>query len=217
MPLTRCRIWTYYIMLLICLIVIIIFVPIINFVVMVMVAVAILIAVIYSQYNYIRKNATDLNAGNNDQQTISQSQNGVFASMGNGTSNGVTTDDIKVNNGRDKAALERMNDPLIKVDNNVSDDVKPKRVRLYYLDNLKAILTCIVVLHHGTCVFIGTGWYYTFANYYNPFIVVGSSIVFLNQTYFMCLFFFISGYFTPTSCDKKGTNLRVYFYIGKRF
>jgi len=198
MPLTRCRIWTFYIMLLICLVVIIIFVPIINLVGMVMVAVAILIAVIYSQYKYIR------NANSNPQR---MSQNGVSASMENGSSNDTITDDAKVSNKGDEGTLERMNNPLIKVDNNVSDDVKPKRVRLYYLDNLKAILTGIVVLHHGTCVFIGTGWYYTFARYRNPFILVGMSMIFLNQIYFMCLFFFISGYFTPTSCDKKGRSL----------
>ena len=98
-------------------------------------------------------------------------------------------------------------------DNNKTDTkqqpAKPgkKRTRLYYLDNLKAFLTMIVVLHHCTGSIQGNGWIYMVGDYYNPFLVLGASIMGLNQSYFMPLFFFISGYFTPGSYDKKGATL----------
>eukprot|EP01084_Bolivina_argentea_P300324 517831_1 len=51
------------------------------------------------------------------------------------------------------------------------------------------------------------GWYYILANYYNAYLVPSTAMQFLDQSYFMCLFFFISGYFTPSSCDRKGVKL----------
>ena len=82
--------------------------------------------------------------------------------------------------------------------------MKPKKKRVYYLDNIKSILTCIVVIHHVGCAFSGNGWFYMLGQHYNPFIPFATSINSLNQSYFMCLFFFISGYFTPISYRKKG-------------
>jgi len=58
--------------------------------------------------------------------------------------------------------------------------------------------------HHITCTFVGNGWMYMFGGYYHSFLLVGFPFLSINQTYFMCLFFFISGYFTPISFDKKG-------------
>ena len=40
-----------------------------------------------------------------------------------------------------------------------------KKERLYYLDNLKIFLTVVVVLHHQTCSFVGSGWYFNIGNY----------------------------------------------------
>eukprot|EP01084_Bolivina_argentea_P300325 517834_1 len=84
----------------------------------------------------------------------------------------------------------------------------PPRPRLHYLDNIKSILTCIVVIHHTSMAFGSSGgWYYILANYYNAYLVPSTAMQFLDQSYFMCLFFFISGYFTPSSCDRKGVKL----------
>ncbi|GMH81318.1 hypothetical protein TL16_g08892 [Triparma laevis f. inornata] len=82
-----------------------------------------------------------------------------------------------------------------------------KSERFYYLDNLKIFLTLIVIMHHQTCSFVGTGWYFNIGNYNSSFRAFGNPILAMNQSYFMCVFFFISGYFTPSSFEKKGRQL----------
>lgn len=76
--------------------------------------------------------------------------------------------------------------------------------RMYYLDNLKAMLTGIVVLHHCTCAFAGSGWFYNIADYNTSFRYFGLGLQIADQSYFMVLFFFISAYFTPGSFARKG-------------
>ena len=44
-----------------------------------------------------------------------------------------------------------------------------KKPRLLYIDNLKSVLTSIVILHHTTSAFSGTGWLYMIGAYRNPF------------------------------------------------
>ena len=100
--------------------------------------------------------------------------------------------------------VERNNDN--NNDSKISGNNGEIKERLYYLDNLKTFLTIMVVIHHIIGLFSGQGWYYMIGNYHNSFRLFGSIILSLNQSYFMCLFFFISGYFTPISCDKKGRN-----------
>jgi len=80
----------------------------------------------------------------------------------------------------------------------------PPTKRLLYLDNLKTFLTIMVIIHHVTCSFVGSGWYYNLGAYDNAFRVFGNFILSANQAHFMCMFFFISGYFTPSSFAKKG-------------
>eukprot|EP00505_MAST-04D_sp_SCG-Rhode-Island_P001570 Stramenopile-MAST_4_protein_1570 len=76
--------------------------------------------------------------------------------------------------------------------------------REYFLDNLKVFLTFLVVLHHTCCAFGTMSWYYCVGvNKENQVKnTVGLTILTLNQSYFMCLFFFISGYFVPASYKK---------------
>ena len=100
--------------------------------------------------------------------------------------------------------------------NGLKEDIistpQPKRERLYYLDNLKVFLTFMVIIHHVVCMFSGGGWIWNFNHYdgdedddyVNYTKTMGSWILTLNQMYFMCMFFFISGYFTPASFRKKG-------------
>ena len=77
--------------------------------------------------------------------------------------------------------------------------------RYIYMDNLKSALTIIVLIHHVIGAFTGGGSVgYAIGNYRNGFQVFGISIQILNQSWFMCFFFFISAYFTPTSYDRKG-------------
>jgi glucan biosynthesis protein C len=75
--------------------------------------------------------------------------------------------------------------------------------RLYYLDNLKVFLIILVIMHHvgqayGTT---GGGWFYSY-----PGDRVKPLGVFFgfNASFFMGLFFFISGYFYPQSFDRHG-------------
>ena len=79
--------------------------------------------------------------------------------------------------------------------------------RLYYLDNLKVCLTILVIMHHaGQAYGDGGGWAYTPSN---PAEVLPWIWHFFstNAAFFMGLYFFISGYFVPSSFDKQGTKL----------
>jgi hypothetical protein len=83
-----------------------------------------------------------------------------------------------------------------------------RKPRYYYLDNLKSVLTLIVVLHHISLGFSGG------ARDVTAFIIGDQALWWTrvvrgfpatNQGYFMSLFFFVSGYFTPRSHARKGT------------
>jgi len=85
---------------------------------------------------------------------------------------------------------------------------KPSKPKILYINNTKIFLTCMVILFHAVLDFTGAnpvykvfgdvlsnGWVVTFVKYFSD----------TNQSYFMALFFFFSGYFVPRSLDKKGT------------
>ena len=77
--------------------------------------------------------------------------------------------------------------------------------RLYYLDNLKVCLTVLVIMHHaGQAYGNGGEWAYTPSNpaEFMPWIWHFFST---NAAFFMGLYFFISGFFVPSSFDKQGT------------
>jgi len=75
--------------------------------------------------------------------------------------------------------------------------------RLYYLDNLKVFLIILVIMHHVGQAYgaTGGGWFYSYpgdrAKPLQLFFV-------FNASFFMGLFFFISGYFFPQSFDRHG-------------
>lgn len=78
------------------------------------------------------------------------------------------------------------------------------RTRLHHIDNLRVALTVLVVLHHAALTYSNIPvWYYlepagdATAGLLDVFII-------LNQTYFMGLFFLLSGYFTPGAADRRG-------------
>jgi glucan biosynthesis protein C len=78
------------------------------------------------------------------------------------------------------------------------------RPRLFYADNLRVLLTALVVLHHAAITYGNLPlWYYT-----EP-AGDGSGqlldlLVLVNQAFFMGCFFMISGFFVPGSRDRKG-------------
>jgi hypothetical protein len=97
---------------------------------------------------------------------------------------------------------------LINIANGTPTVVKvTNKSRLHFLDNIKTFLTFIVVCHHVGCSFGACGpnsWYLIIGSYNSDFQTIVSAFVTLNQGYFMCLFFFISAYFTPSSYSRKG-------------
>lgn len=78
------------------------------------------------------------------------------------------------------------------------------RPRLHYLDNLRVMLTVLVVLHHVAITYGNIPiWFYT-EPAQDASGVALDVFVTVNQTFFMGLFFLISGFFTPGSHDRKG-------------
>ncbi|GAB7035396.1 acyltransferase family protein [Streptomyces sp. NPDC021749] len=77
--------------------------------------------------------------------------------------------------------------------------------RLLYVDNLRIVLTALVVLHH-TAVTYGNipAWYYTEPAKDGSGLLLDAFVMF-NQAFFMGFFFMIAGYFTPPSYGRKGT------------
>lgn len=76
--------------------------------------------------------------------------------------------------------------------------------RLHYLDNLKVFLTVLIIFHHaGQTYGDGGDWAYKPSNPAEimPWIWHFFTV---NAAFIMGLFFLISGYFVPTSYDKKG-------------
>jgi peptidoglycan/LPS O-acetylase OafA/YrhL len=76
-----------------------------------------------------------------------------------------------------------------------------QRERLYFLDNLKIPLIILVVVHHAGQAYGGGGWWFV----ENPERSSLLGIFFtVNRSFFMSLFFMISGYFLPASYDRNG-------------
>ncbi len=74
--------------------------------------------------------------------------------------------------------------------------------RIVYLDNLKFFLTMLVIVHHVGQAYGPTGgfWHYTSPD---KISWLGNFFL-LNASFFMGLFFFISGYFMPGAYDRNG-------------
>ena len=76
------------------------------------------------------------------------------------------------------------------------------KTRLYYLDNLRIALTVLVIAHHVGQAYGPTGGWWPVqeearAALLGPFFTV-------NRSFFMSLFFMISGYFMVGACERSG-------------
>lgn len=81
--------------------------------------------------------------------------------------------------------------------------------RLFYLDNLKVWLTILVIFHHAAMPYSPySEWVYKLNNPNDmmPWIWHFHSV---NASFFMGLYFLISGYFVPKSFDKQGAKIFV--------
>ncbi len=78
-------------------------------------------------------------------------------------------------------------------------------LKIYYIDNIKVLLTILVVLHH-CCVAYGApgGWYYKESTTSHWALAPITIFVCLNQSFFMGFFFFLSSFFAGSSYDRKG-------------
>ena len=90
-----------------------------------------------------------------------------------------------------------------------SETASSSRPRLLYIDNLRILLTILVILLHLSIGYGAPGdWYY---NEDGPIGTVSSIVltlfVALNQAFFMGFFFMLSSYFSPGSLDRKGARL----------
>lgn len=78
------------------------------------------------------------------------------------------------------------------------------RSRLFYLDNLRVVLTILVVLHHAAITYGNIPlWFYT-EPAQDPSGALLDVFVIVNQTFFMGMFFLLAGYFVPGSVDRRG-------------
>ncbi len=86
----------------------------------------------------------------------------------------------------------------------------PTQSRLLYVENLRILLIGLVILTHLAITYGAPAgdWYYK-ENGQLGLVPAILMLLFLalNQSFFMGLFFMISAYFIPTSCDRKGTGV----------
>ncbi len=78
--------------------------------------------------------------------------------------------------------------------------------REFYIDNLRILLTCLVVLHHLAITYGAAGtWYYIEDNTNAVSVFLLTLFTATNQAFFMGMFFMISAFFLDKSCQKKPT------------
>jgi fucose 4-O-acetylase-like acetyltransferase len=86
-----------------------------------------------------------------------------------------------------------------------SSQATAKTDKLFYIDNIKLLLTVLVILHHTFVTYGGPGsWYYTEKTAQTGALIPMTMLVSINQSFFMGFFFLLSAYFTGSSYDRKG-------------
>lgn len=77
--------------------------------------------------------------------------------------------------------------------------------KLVYIDNIKILLTILVVLHHTFIAYNSSdGWYYTEQTSLLAARIPMTMFVSINQSFFMGFFFMLAAYFSYSSYIKKG-------------
>lgn len=86
-------------------------------------------------------------------------------------------------------------------------DVQAKTAtRLLFVDNIRILLTVLVLLHHLMIIYAGSGSWGLYTEGRQDILsgVLGTWFCASNQAYFMGLFLLISAYFVPGSVERKG-------------
>ncbi|WP_369375188.1 acyltransferase family protein [Promicromonospora sp. Populi] len=81
---------------------------------------------------------------------------------------------------------------------------RPTTSRLGYVDNLRIMLTVLVLAHHSALTYSALPFWYWTEPSTSPSGIALVVFAVVNQFYFMGFFFLISGLFVPGSVDRKG-------------
>jgi glucan biosynthesis protein C len=73
--------------------------------------------------------------------------------------------------------------------------------RLYFMDNLRVVLTVLIVLQHASFAYAAGSWWYYVDQRQEPML---AAFFVVNRSFRMSLFFLIAGYFMPYVFDRKG-------------
>lgn len=77
--------------------------------------------------------------------------------------------------------------------------------KLVYINNIKVLLTALVVLHHTFITYGASGnWYYTEKSTLMAALIPMTMFVSINQSFFMGFFFLLAACFTGSSYQRKG-------------
>jgi surface polysaccharide O-acyltransferase-like enzyme len=83
----------------------------------------------------------------------------------------------------------------------------PNSGKIFYINNIKVILTALVVLHHAAVTYGAPGgWYYQQKAQSKAVLFPLTLFVATNQSFFMGFFFFLSALFVESSYQRKGAN-----------
>ncbi|MFC2020588.1 acyltransferase family protein [Chloroflexota bacterium] len=88
-----------------------------------------------------------------------------------------------------------------------SRDTQPlKQGRLLYIDNLRIVLTALVILHHLAIQYGAPGitYYVEEGPMSDISAILMTLFLAINQSFFMGFFFMVSSYFSPGSFDRQG-------------
>jgi len=84
---------------------------------------------------------------------------------------------------------------------------KSSTAKISYINNLKVLMTVLVVLHHAFITYGAPGsWYYIQKTTHIAALFPMTVFVATNQSFFMGFFFFLSALFIGSSFQKKGTS-----------
>ncbi|WP_026116472.1 acyltransferase family protein [Nocardiopsis valliformis] len=78
------------------------------------------------------------------------------------------------------------------------------RARLFFVDNLRVVLTVLVVLHHAALTYSNIPLWFYIEPAQDPSGHALDLFIILNQTFFMGMFFLLAGYFVPGAADRRG-------------
>lgn len=90
----------------------------------------------------------------------------------------------------------------------------PGAKRMLYLDNLRLSFTFLVIFHHLCLTYAASSGWYFYQYLDDPFTnIILNILMGLDRIWVLACFFFVSGYLTPGSLDRKDT----WWFIKDRF